>query len=175
MAGCSWFFESEKMEIEEKVALDLPSIPYKTMIKPKVPEDVTPELETHLNEISLLVKLESRPPTSLHALYHRIRNDVERLKQALRERGYFDGQVDFVVAEKADPITVSLTYSLGKRYKISGLTVTAKENTIEPLQLIPSKVAKTLELQEGEEVDLVRIQSPDELQRKNFLVKVINL
>jgi translocation and assembly module TamA len=162
MGGCSWFFESDKMEIEEKVALDLPSIPYKTTIKSKVPENVNSELETHLKEVSLLIKLESRPPTSLHALYHRIRNDGERLKQALFERGYFDGEVDFVVQEKADPVIVTVTYATGKRYQISGLTVTAKEDRADPLQLIPSKVSKTLQLHEGDEVDLVRIKEANQ-------------
>lgn len=162
MSGCSWFFDDDKTGMVESIVLDLPSIPYKTVIVPKVPEDYIEDVATHLKAVSLLVKLESRPPTSLNALYHRIKSDVERLKHALAEKGYFDGEIEFVVTENTDPVTVTMTYTIGKRYKISEIAVMTTESTSEPLQLTPSKAAKTIQLTIGEEVDLMRIQEANQ-------------
>lgn len=162
MGGCSWFFDDDKTEMTESIILDLPSIPYKTEIAPKTPAEFIEDVDAHLKAVSSLVKLESRPPTSLNALHHRIRSDVERLKQALAEKGYFDGKVKFMVTEGTDPVTVTLTYSLGKRYKISEIVVMTTENNPKPLRLAPSKIAKTIHLTVGEEVDLVRIQEANQ-------------
>lgn len=162
MGGCSWFFEASKPEVEEKAVLDLPSIPYKTVIKPTSGEESVPEVEEHLKAVSLLIKLESRPPTSLNALHHRIRQDVRRLQQALAEKGYFDGQVKSAPDGKTTPLTVTLTFTRGKRYKISGISVLASEGTKERLQLRPSKVAKSIPFHTGDEVDLNHIQEANQ-------------
>lgn len=162
MSGCAWFFDEDKIEIADTMALDLPKIPYKTVIVPKVPEDLVEEVDTHLKAVSLLIKLESHPPTSLNALYHRIRSDVERLKRAMAEKGYFDGKIKFVVAEGTDPVQVTLTYAIGKRYKISEIAVRTTESDIQPLKLAPSKIAKTIQLAVGEDVDLIRIQEANQ-------------
>jgi len=162
MGGCSWFFDEEKTEMIENTVLDLPSIPYKTEIVPKAPEDSIEDVDTHLKAVSLLIKLESRPPTSLNALYHRIRGDVERLKNALAEKGYFDGRIEFIVTENTAPVVVTMTCTTGKRYKISEIAVMTAERTAEPLQLLPSKAAKTIQLTIGEEVDLMRIQEANQ-------------
>ncbi len=146
----------------ESIALDLPSIPYKTTINPKAPEDSIEEVAAHLKAVSSLIKLESRPPTSLNALYHRIRSDVERLKQALAEKGYFDGQVEFSITENTTPVMITVTFTLGVRYKISEIAVMTTENTPEPLHLVPSKAAKAIQLTLGEEVDLMRIQEANQ-------------
>lgn len=164
MGGCSWFFDADKTETGEKVALDLPSIPYKTMITCKVPAESAPEVEEYLKAVSLLIKRESRPPTSRNALYHRIRNDVARLKQALAEKGYLDGHVEFVLTEAEDtaPVTVTLNYATGKRYTISGISVVATEDFNERLKLTPSKAAKAIHFHPGEEVELIRIQEANQ-------------
>ncbi|MDF3033635.1 MAG: ytfM [Alphaproteobacteria bacterium] len=162
MGGCSWFFEADKREGEEKATLDLPSIPYQTIIKPKVVEDSTPEIEAHLKAVSSLIKLESRPPTSLNALYHRIRNDVARLKQALAEKGYFDGEVEFSLAEGVAPVIVTLTFTMGERYKVSGISVVATENARERLPLTPSRAAREVRFHVGDDVDLSRIQEANQ-------------
>jgi translocation and assembly module TamA len=158
MSGCAWFFNEDKTEVADTMALDLPRIPYKTVIVPNIPEDSIEEVDAHLKAVSLLIKLEPHPPTSLNALYYRIKGDIKHLKRAMAEKGYFDGKVKFVVTEKADPVTVTLTYTLGKRYKISEIAVRTTENDFQPLKLAPSKIAKTVHVTVGEDVDLVRIQ-----------------
>ncbi len=144
------------------MSLDLPTIPYKTVITTKVPENSTPEIEAYLKAISLLIKLESNPPTSRNALNHRIRNDVARLKQALVEKGYLDGNVEFALIKGTDPITVSLTFTTGKRYKISNISVATIENVTERLQLKPSRAEKEIRLHPGDDVDLIRIQEANQ-------------
>jgi translocation and assembly module TamA len=162
ISGCAWFFDEDKAEMADTMALDLPRIAYKTVIVSNVPEDSIEEVDTHLKAVSLLIKLEPHPPTSLNALYYRIKGDVKHLKRAMAEKGYFDGKVKFIVTEKADPVTVTLTYTLGKRYKISEIAVRTTESDLEPLRLAPSKIAKTVHLIVGEDVDLVRIQEANQ-------------
>jgi len=162
MGGCVWFLDSDKAELAETATLDLPKLPYKTTLILKGKEDDDPEIESHLKESSLLIKLEPRPPISMNALYHRIRHDVTNLKQALAEKGYFDGHVEFNLTEGKSLIAVVLTVVPGKRYTISGMSVITKEDKADILHLPPSKIAKTLQLPIGEAVDLVHIQEANQ-------------
>lgn len=158
MGGCSWFFEEANKEVLEDMKLDLPRIPYTTKIKLKKGEEFIKEVDDHLKAVSLLIKLEKHPSTSLHGLHQRIKNDIARLKEALAEKGYFDGQVDFMIKDKISPIKVTLTYSHGERYRLSKITVLAVENSREPLPISQSKAAKFHHLNVDDEVDLNRIQ-----------------
>jgi len=63
---------------------------------------------------------------------------------------------------------VTLTYTMGTRYQISKITVLATEDTQEPLQLTPSKAAKNIHIQPGEEVDLNRIQDANHRLAKHL-------
>jgi translocation and assembly module TamA len=164
MAGCSWFSDEEKAPLIEEASLDLPKIPYKTEIKGEMPV----EAEAHLKAVSMLLKLESRPPTSLNALYHRARNDAVRLKQALADKGYFDAQVDFALTEDKDPAVVTMTIALGTQYEISDISVMAAQNSPHPLKLLPSKAGKAIQLQVGEPVDLTRIQEANQRLLKHL-------
>lgn len=162
MGGCSWFFEESKKDIFESEPLDLPRVPYATIIIPKNTDETASDVDAHLKSVSLLAKLEDRPPTSLNALYQRIRNDISRLKQALAEKGYFDGQIEFHLKEDASPIVVTVTYTTGQRYKISKITVLTTEGTNERLELTPSKAAKAIQLHPGDDIDLIRIQDANQ-------------
>lgn len=162
MGGCSWLFEPEKIEKKEDLIFDLPKIPYKTLIIPEHPDESTPDVEDHLKAVSLLLRLESSPPSSLNALYHRTRSDVKRLKQALAEKGYFDGQVKVAIDQDAKPVMVTLTFKPGKRYTLSKITVMAAKDSFEPLKLSPSKARKTIQLKIGEDVDLNHVQEANQ-------------
>ena len=157
MGGCSWFFDAEKEGLEE-LTPDLPTLPYKTVIKPQTLQDAVPEVEAHLKSLSLLVQLESRPPPSLNALYHRSQNDIARLKGALAEKGYFDGETDFIIDKKTTPVTVTLTFSIGKQYEISAISVLAAEHVTDPFQIAPSKTEKAVLVRVGDKADLGRIE-----------------
>lgn len=162
MGGCSWFFDESNADMAKNVPLDLPSLPYKTIIVPKDENDVNAEVDSHLKAISLLVKLEERPPTSINALHQRIQNDIARLKQGLAEKGYFDGQVEYTINEDSSPITVTITYTTRSRYKISKITVLTVEGIKEPLRLSPSKAAKNIQIHPGDDVDLIHIQDANQ-------------
>ena len=167
MGGCSWFFD-EDQKTTVSPTLDLPTLPYTTIINVASSEESIPEVDDHLKSVSLLVKLESRPPTSLNALYSRIKNDMKRLQQALSEKGYFDGQVDFALQENANPLTVTITYKMGTRYRISKLSIMATENARVPLKLTPDKAAKYIKLKIGDEVDLSKVQEANQRLAKYF-------
>jgi translocation and assembly module TamA len=162
MGGCSWFFDEANADKAENVPMDLPSLPYKTMIVPKDEGESNAEVDSHLKAVSLLVKLEERPPTSMNVLHQRIQSDIARLKQGLAEKGYFDGQVDFTIKEDTSPITVTITYKTGSLYKISKITVLTTEGIKDPLRLSPSKAAKSIQLHPGDTVDLIRIQDANQ-------------
>jgi translocation and assembly module TamA len=162
MGGCSWFFDEDKKDALGGEPLDLPSLPYTTQIVSKSGEETVPDVEAHLKAVSLLLKLENRPPTSLNALYQRIRSDIVRLKQALAEKGYFDAQVVFRLEETKSPLIVTLSYSMGVRYKISKVTVMAAESASQTLILTPSKAAKYIRLHPDEDVDLTLIQEANQ-------------
>lgn len=159
MSGCSWFFDEDKAETEEKMTLGFLRIPYKASIHPKISDEFVPrEIEERLKAVSSLIKLESRPPTSLRVLQHRIRTDVARLKRALAEKGYFDGQVESSVVRGASPIIVTLAYTLGKRYKVSKVSVVMAQGATGPLPLTLDRAAKEIRIDPGDEVDLARVQ-----------------
>jgi translocation and assembly module TamA len=164
MTGCAWFSGEEKAPLIEEVSLDLPKISYKTEIKGEMPAEV----EAHLKAVSMLLKLESRPPTSLNALYHRARNDAVRLKQGLADKGYFDAQVDFALTEDKDPVVVTMTITLGKQYEISDISIVAAEDSAHSPKLLPSKVRKAIQLQVGELVDLTHIQEANQRLLKHL-------
>src|SRR5579871_4209053 len=106
LSGCSWFSQPEVPELQEEMNLDLPKVPYKTEWQGEIPPDV----EDHLKAVSLLLKLESRPPTSLNALYHRARIDKKRLSEALADKGYFDAKVSFTIDHASEPAIVTVTF-----------------------------------------------------------------
>jgi len=169
MGGCAWLFDPDNPLEQENIGTpDLPTIPYKASIAPQNGEMMVPEVDEYLKAVSLLLKLESRPPTSLNALNQRIKNDLLRLKQALAEKGYFDGQVDYSLKPESSPIDITLTYTLGKRYKISKITLMAEKDMEEPLQLTPSKAAKKIQLNIGDDVDLGTIHEANQRLRKHL-------
>lgn len=159
MGGCSWLWDVEKDQKIPNIPVDIPKISYQTMIVPKHSEDTISEIVDHLKAISLLVKLESRPPTSLNALYHRIKSDEFRLQQALREKGYFDGEITYSVSQDTTPLKVTLSFSLQTQYKISKISILLEESDF---SLSPQKIEKILQLTPGEPVNLLRVQEANQ-------------
>jgi len=91
MTGCTWFSEEKKDVVIEEASLDLPKIPYTTEIKGELPLEV----EDHLKAVSLLLKLESRPPTSLNAfttgstMIRSVLNKLLRIRDTLTPGGFY--------------------------------------------------------------------------------------
>jgi len=72
----------------------------------KVSYSTTMEVETHsdlllplLHKVSRLKSNESRPPFSMALLHRRARDDLKLIQKTLRSEGFYDGQVDYQIAE----------------------------------------------------------------------------
>src|SRR5262249_21626678 len=101
-------------------------------------------------------------------LYNRIQGDIARLKQAMAEKGHFDGDINYTLVEDKSPMEVTLTLTLGKRYKISGMTVMAKDKEKLTSELTPSKAVKAIQVHIDDDVDLVQIQEANQRLAKFF-------
>jgi translocation and assembly module TamA len=64
------------------------------------------DLTEALTEASLLVSLRDRPPPSLRGLTRRANEDVDRLQNVLRSRGFYAGGVAYRVENAADGTTL---------------------------------------------------------------------
>ncbi len=72
-----------------------------------------------LQEISEVVTLRSRPPTSLTALRRRAERDVAPLTEMLRGLGYYDATVAVDVEQRSTVHLVRVIIGLGTRYHLS--------------------------------------------------------
>lgn len=115
-------------------------------------------MDRTLKAISLLSRLENRPPGSIPALKQRARNDLKRLKQAMSSLGYFDAKVSFQVNKRTTPVAVNVTVVPGQRYKISGLSIVVHEMGTTTFNITPSKARQALLLDIGDEIDLTKVQ-----------------
>ncbi|MBS0185482.1 MAG: BamA/TamA family outer membrane protein [Proteobacteria bacterium] len=83
-----------------------------------------PELLALFQEVSELIALENRPPTSLEGLRRRIFEDIPHFKKVLESEGYYDGDV-FPFLEGGLYVTLSGSFQvilevvLGTRYTLS--------------------------------------------------------
>lgn len=80
-------------------------------------------LRDALEETSLLVEFEDRPPASLSALRRRIEADRDRLLTALRARGHYGGEVETEVDEEAAPIRIVMRVTPGPVFTLSAFNV----------------------------------------------------
>lgn len=156
LSGCAWLFPDYYAEKYDDIldSSELPSINYTTTFN----EDLDPEINRPLRAISLLSRLENRPPGSISALKQRARIDIKHLKQAMSSLGYFDAKVSYRINKKVSPVTVDITVIPGQRYTISSLSIVVDEMGKTTFDLTPSKAREALLFDIGDEVDLTKIQ-----------------
>jgi translocation and assembly module TamA len=174
MTGCSWFFP-ETTTPEDVENIDLPAVPYTVNFNPDLPLDIRRSLQA----ISLLVKLESRPPGSINALRQRIDSDRIRLTQALDALGYFDAAIDIQMDETKSPIEISIHIKQGTQYKISSISIIVEEGEGAVFHVKPSVAKKALSLSLGETVDLTKVKKSAEqirmfLRRRGYAHTVVD-
>jgi len=88
------------------------AIAYETRIE-GVPEK---DLRQLLKQSSQLVALADRPPSTLAGLRRRARDDMARLRTALRSEGFYKATLDFAIREDAEPLEVVVTVDTGPVY-----------------------------------------------------------
>lgn len=85
-----------------------------------------PGLTEALTEASLLLSLKDRPPPSLRGLTRRAEEDVERLRNVLRSRGYYAGEVSYRLSTAPDgAATVTVSAEPGPAFLLDAYRVRA--------------------------------------------------
>ena len=130
-----------------------------------------PELDRKISESlhvsSTLIKLESRPPTSLNALNRRAQNDVERFKKVLASEGYFSPIIDYSINETNSPIIVSFAVNPGNSYKIASVTVNTTDDVYTKPNL-KNLTTKVLGIKIGDNINLDKINRGQEKLKHYF-------
>ncbi|TVR99423.1 MAG: outer membrane protein assembly factor [Rhodospirillales bacterium] len=99
---------------------DIPGLDYTLTITGT--ED--PDLLRIFDGVSLLRELRDRPPRTFAGLLRRIEDDLDRFRTVLRSEGFYDGTVDYMVDDEAEPIEVIVTVTPGEPFVLSSFDVT---------------------------------------------------
>lgn len=111
------------------------------------------ELRTLLEQSSLLVELQDKE-ADVAALRRRAREDLPRLRRALRSRGYYDSDLKSEVTGKLVP-KVTITIETGPLYLLGAYEVMAENCDAESCAPVPNESDLKLEL--GEPAQSARI------------------
>ncbi|MBY0431334.1 MAG: hypothetical protein K2Q10_09060, partial [Rhodospirillales bacterium] len=107
-------------------------------------------LKDSVAEVSRLLSLKDRPPSSLAGLRRRAEEDRDRIQQVLRANGYYDGSVDALIDEEAEPAKVVLTILPGSVYPLAAYIIrTSPAEITVPLDVLglePGQPARSAEI-----------------------------
>jgi len=112
----------------------LAAVPYSA----RIAEVAQPGLTEALSEASLLLSLKDRPPPSLRGLTRRAEEDVERLRNVLRSRGYYAGEVAYGMTTAPDgtaSVAVSVTPGPPFRLDAYRIRVVGRAPPVRPIAL----------------------------------------
>lgn len=74
--------------------LNFPEIKYKANLEIDYPVgEEDEESSTYFRTVPKILNAESQPPTSTNALRYRVQSDIKLLRKALKNKGYFEGEV----------------------------------------------------------------------------------
>ena len=93
------------------------------------------EVKNVLKAASQLVEQATRPPPTETALQRRIDEDSERLKQVLRDEGYYAAKLEARVDLAAKPVKIRIVVEPGPRYKLSHVAMIDPDNHNLPIAL----------------------------------------
>ena len=152
LTGCRWFDENFGNNIQ---ALDVHTqgIDY----QPIWLEPLDGEVKSVLEQESILLKLEHRPPISLAGLIKRCKKDEDSFKKGLASIGYFKGKVDFEIDEQKSPLRVTIKVATGPRYKIGNIKVDCSDNPQVLSMLGPVILADITHVKPGNFVNLEKV------------------
>ncbi len=104
-----------------------------------------PELVEALRSVSQAVALQERPPISPRLLRRRAENDIDRLREALRSRGYYAATVRLELDEEAASARVVFLIDLGPVYNVESVEIASVGETRVPDFLTPEAIGLTPE------------------------------
>lgn len=128
-------------------------IPYSLQFKGDASEDIIEEFKN----ISMLVRLSKRLPTSLTGLGKRADEDKKKFRRVLSSKGYLGGKVSFRISAKPDKAVVKFSIMTGERYKISTIKIKSKDNPTTLKGVKQEFLNDVLNIYPAEDVDLKNI------------------
>lgn len=98
-----------------------------------------------LKESSLLLTMADRRPATVAALERRAAGDIKRLEAVLRSDGYYDGEVDYRIDARKEPVQVTVIVSRGDPYRLESFDIVYEgENSYEDLPRNPRELGVQL-------------------------------
>lgn len=94
-------------------------VPYEVNIR-GVPED---DLKNLLRRTSQLAALEDKPPSTMAGLERRARDDLERMRAALRSEGFYGAELAYRIDEDATPALVEVDIETGPVYLLADYAI----------------------------------------------------
>lgn len=148
LAGCSYLFPSKEDKKFTAKDLNLPEIKYHAEVEVRGDKSE----EEYFKTIPDLLKSDSSAPTSTNALRYRASSDVRLLKKALKNRGYFNGHVDYTLDYSGPEKYVKFIIEPGDVYKVEGVDI--EMSGADDVPIIPEKARKVIGINNGEKVRL---------------------
>ena len=125
------------------------------------------DLEDFIRQSSILEMRKCNFPPSINSLYRRAVDDMSNHVEALKSKGYFDGQASFDLVEKdGEAYEVNIHLQPGQRYTIGEVKIVYAKAS-EQQRRHPHKWYKT-GLSSGDEVDLDDIKFASHLLEKHM-------
>ena len=152
LTSCSWMSPSQKNKTGHRIKLDLPEVPYKTIIEFK---EQCP-FEKEVTESSKLIKLQESPPSNTKTLYYRCKTDHKELLKTLKSFGYFDAKIKFKIKRKIKPIQVIVIITPGIRYTVGKINFKFEEKN-QHVHFPHSKLIKVLKYEMSTPVHMENI------------------
>ncbi|MGI9420029.1 MAG: autotransporter assembly complex protein TamA [Geminicoccaceae bacterium] len=110
--------------------------------------------KTIIEQISETLALIDQPPSSFNRLRRRAEGDLERLTQALRARGYYQGKVQVDIDREATPIAITYRFDLGPVYEIRKVVIELNPPTEDDIDL---PTPKKLGLEKGKRATSIKV------------------
>lgn len=108
---------------------------------------VDKDLRKLLEAVSETIVLRKRPPASLNLLGKRVKQDIPRLKRALRSQGFYNPKVMSSIDGEAKPVKVVFQVDLGPPYLLHAVEIELSDKNAEPAVDLPSIMELGLSLE----------------------------
>lgn len=148
LVGCGYFFPSEEDKQFSPRDLNLPEIKYRAELEFRGDW----QEERYFKSIPVLLQSNVSAPTSTNALRYRADSDVRLLRKALKNRGYFKGNVDYTLDHSGEEKLVKYIVEPGPVYHVKGVDIDM--TGADDIPILPDKARRIININNGDKVRL---------------------
>lgn len=168
VSGCTYFFpeKDDQKTFSQQILKDqaFPKVLFEAEMN--IVGDTT--YESYFESIPKTLNKDVLPPTSNNALLYRAEMDLKVLRKALKNKGYFKGEVSYTRTQVDGINHLKFTLRTGERYGIGGVNIviedqdqfrkmTDSESTVIGSLLWPEKAEKVINIHAGDPVELDKV------------------